>query len=84
MPDVTVDMLMNIENYKELLHRHLSHYISTIDSDQLCSKTKHQPECFKKTNQQLKVNLYTLKTFDFEKVSSSFDKVFDTLKYNTV
>ena len=39
MPDVTVDMLLNVENYGELFHRHLPHCFSTIDSDQLCSKT---------------------------------------------
>ena len=57
MPDVTVEMLMNPENYGEFSHRHLSRCISTIDSDKLCSKTKHNPKCYKKTDQKFMVRL---------------------------
>ena len=37
MPDVTVDMLMNVENYGELFHRHLSHK-TLSESDDAISK----------------------------------------------
>ena len=60
MPDVTLDMLTNIDNHGAFFYRNISYYVSKIDSDQLFSKTKHQSECYKKTHKMLKVILISM------------------------
>ena len=57
-PEVTDEMLLDPENYGEVFHKHTKLCLETVDSEGLCAKTRHHPECYKKTDQQLKVSYF--------------------------